>query len=134
MMLDESSIEAASKATPRRTAALDYATPRLFRRNRPTPSDAALVAPTAACYLLASYAQHLMPGGFNWSPQWELANFLMNAAAGSSLAICVVGCMSNHRIGWRRSSALAIAVTVGAGALPLLMLFLASRWGQNNFA
>lgn len=134
MIPDHSNIEASIASAPQRLSALDYATLRTIRRNPPTVSECAALAVTAACYVLAGYAQHLMPGGFNWSPQWELANFLMNIAAGSSLAICIVGCISNHRIGWRRSSALAVVLTVVAGLLPLLMLFFASRWGQNNFA
>jgi hypothetical protein len=87
-----------------------------------------------ACYLLAGYAESIMPGGYHWDYEWEYASFLMTVAALSSIVLCIAGIAGIFTTGRKR---VALVVLIGVwitGILPILMFFFAKRWLQRNFA
>jgi hypothetical protein len=113
---------------------IEYASRENSLRQGWSAADALYLALVIACYLLAGFAQSIMPGGYSWGYDWELANFLMTVAALSSAILFAAGLFSIVVIGRRRT---ALAILVGtwiASVLPILMFFFGKRWLQNNFA
>jgi hypothetical protein len=113
---------------------LEYASREVSLHQPWSVADALYLAMVIACYLLAGWAQSIMPGGASWGYDWELANFLMTFAALSSTVLFVAGLIVIWVVGRRR---VAMAVLIGtwiAGALPILMFLFGERWLQNNFA
>jgi hypothetical protein len=86
------------------------------------------------CYILATYADSIMPGGYGWGYGWEFANFLMTIAALASVVVFIAGLARVLFMGHRRCPLVVIVVVWTSGVLPLLMFFLARRWLQMNFA
>jgi hypothetical protein len=113
---------------------IEYALAKPSLRHRYRIWDGVHLVLVLASYLLAGYAQSIMPGGYGWDYRWEFANFLMNIAAFSSAILFIAGLRAIFVMGRRRVPVLFLAGTLMAGALPILMSFFSKRWGQNNFA
>jgi hypothetical protein len=99
-----------------------------------TIADMLYFALAIACWLLAGYAQSIMPGGPNWDFDWEYANFLMTIAALSSFVLFVAGLFAIFRIGWKRVAIIVLLGLLMTSILPIVMSLFAKRWLQNNFA
>ncbi len=113
---------------------VEYASRENSLRRGWSVADALYLALVIACYLLAGFAQSIMPGGYSWGYEWELANFLMTIAALSSAILFAAGLFSIFVIGRKRVGLAVLVATWIAGALPVLMFFVGKRWLQHNFA
>jgi len=121
-------------SNPSNPLVIEYATPMAGFRQRGRVADALYLAMVIACYLLAFFAQSIMPGGYSWNYDWELANFLMTVAALSSVILFAVGLFGVLLIGRRRVTIPILFGTWMAGVLPVLMFLFSKRWLQGNFA
>jgi hypothetical protein len=127
-------VESRAQSAPSPPILLEYASPDVLPRQPASLADVLFLALAVGCYLVACYAQSIMPGGANYSFEWELANFLMTLAALSSVALFVLGMLVILIVGRKRIALVVIVGTWMSGILPVLMLFFAKRWFQGNFA
>jgi hypothetical protein len=113
---------------------LEYATDGGSLRRPQTLPDVLYLALAVGCYMLVFYADAIMPGGANWNFAWEWASFLMTIAAQSSIVLFVAGLVCVLAVGRKRVALVILIGTWITGPLPVLMVFIARRWLQQNFA
>jgi hypothetical protein len=120
-------------STVTQSRVLDYATSELRTRQASGAWDWCVVGLVAACYGLAGHAQHVMPGGYSWSYDWEYASFLMTVAAAAATVLFFASLGRIIAMGRRRCPiALIISIWMSGALVVLLTVF--TRWLQRNFA